>query len=476
MFRSNSELFEFIETGRIATINFFILDLAGRLHNLTIPAGNLDRAIFEEGLGFDGSSYGYVTVEKSDMVFIPDITSAFVDPFHENPKLNMFVKVYSLGETETRFDQDPRFIAEKVEAFAMEQGIADEIIVGPEYEFYVFDAIRYVNSVSRSMFEISSFQSAALGEIGDGARNAGYQLRNGYHAAPPADSLHGYRDELVLMMEKAGFPVKYHHHEVGGAGQIEVEVKLGRLSRLADTTVAAKYLAKNLAVKHGKTATFMPKPLFGEAGSGLHLHMMLKKDGKNVFFGKGGYSDLSDTAMYFIGGVLQHAPALLGLTNPSINSYKRLIKGYEAPVSIVFGKSNRSSAIRIPGYVTGEHDKRIEFRTQDATCNPYFGYSAIIMAGLDGIINRIDPTERGFGPYDVNVYELPPRQAKKVKSLPESLGASLAALEKDHDFLLRGGVFSKILIESWIKWVYKRQMTPMQMRPQPFEFELYYDC
>lgn len=476
MFRSNSELFEFIEREHIATVNFFILDLAGRLHNLTIPAAHLDRAVFDEGLGFDGSSYGYVTVEKSDMVFIPDITTAFVDPFHEIPKLNMFVKVFSLGDTETRFDQDPRFIAEKVEAFAREQGIADEIIVGPEYEFYVFDAIRYVNSISRSMFEIFSYQSAALGENGAGASNGGYQLRNGYHAAPPSDSLHVYRDELVLMMEKAGFPVKYHHHEVGGAGQIEVEVKLGRLSKLADTTIATKYLAKNLAVRHGKTATFMPKPLYGEAGSGLHLHMMLKKDGKNLFFRKGGYSDLSETALHFIGGILQHAPALLGLTNPSINSYKRLVKGYEAPVSIVFGKSNRSSAIRIPGYVTGEHDKRMEFRTQDATCNPYFGFSAIIMAGLDGIINRIDPSEKGFGPYDVNVYELPSKQAKKVKSLPDSLGASLAALEKDHDFLLRGGVFSEILIETWLKWVHKKQMIPMQLRPQPFEFELYYDC
>ncbi|PKK90577.1 MAG: type I glutamate--ammonia ligase [Candidatus Wallbacteria bacterium HGW-Wallbacteria-1] len=474
MFATIQDFMEFVEKNDVMTVNFLMLDLAGKLHTLTAPARSLDEDTLREGFGFDGSSYGYVTVEKSDMVFIPDVTTTFVDPFSEDLKLNVFVKVISLGDEETRFDQDPRFIAEKVEKYAASLGISDDIILGPEYEFYVFNGVRFENRPNSCGFEINSSESVSFcGE----SNNSGYQHRNGYHAAPPADTTMAFRDSLVMMMEESGFPVKYHHHEVGGAGQLEIEVKMGNLLKMADTTIATKYLTKNLAVEHGLTATFMPKPLYGEAGSGMHVHIMLKKGSENVFYEKGGYCDLSRSAEYFIGGLLTHAPAVLAFSNPTSNSYRRLVKGYEAPVSIVYGKSNRTSAVRIPGYTTGAHDKRIEFRTQDATCNPYFSFAAIMMAGIDGINRKIDPREQGFGPIDgINVFDLPEAQRGKIKSLPTSLPEAVKALEEDYQFLLEGGVFSEILVKTWIKHLRKTHIDPIALRPHPYEFELSYDC
>jgi glutamine synthetase len=443
-----------------------------------VPSNYLTHETLEEGLGFDGSSYGYVTVEDSDMVFIPDIASAFVDPFSNNSRLNMFVRVYSLGDNEERFSQDPRYIAEKIEDYSASLGIADEIIFGPEYEFYLFDQVAFKDEPGSSGFNILSQESARFNALENGfSSRKGYHLINGYHAAPPSDSSMDYRDELIAIMDRAGFPVKYHHHEVGGAGQLEIEVMLGRLLKMADTTVAVKYLTKNLALKYNKTATFMPKPLMNEAGSGMHVHIKLHKDKKNIFYKKGGYCDLSESAMYFIGGILYHAPALLAFTNPSTNSYKRLIKGYEAPVSIVFGKSNRSSCVRIPGYATGENDKRIEFRSQDATCNPYFAFPALVMAGLDGITKKIDPQEHGFGPYDKkNVFDLPIADQKKIKSLPDSLEKSIKALENDNEFLYKGSVFSPLLVESWINALTKKYVDPVKKCPSPFEFVNFYNC
>lgn len=478
MFKDVKALLEYIEQNNLRTVNFLILDLLGQLHTLTIPASYISETTMEEGLGFDGSSYGYVSVEESDMVFIPDIESAFLDPFSDGTKLNMFVRVYSISDGEERFSQDPRYIAEKVEAYAKSLEVADEIIFGPEYEFYLFDDVAFKDDPASSFFEILSNESAKFSDVKNNwSKRKGYHHTNGYHAAPPVDSSMDYRDELMEIMEECGFPVKYHHHEVGGAGQLEVEVMLGELLKMADTSIAVKYFAKNLALEHEKSVTFMPKPLRNEAGSGLHVHMKLHKNGKNVFYKKGGYCDLSDTAMYFIGGILFHAPALLAFTNPSTNSYKRLVKGYEAPVSIVFGKSNRSSCVRIPGYAIGENDKRIEFRSQDATCNPYFSYSALVMAGLDGITRKIDPREHGFGPYDQkNVFDLPPEEQAKIKSLPDTLDGAVKALEADNEFLYKGNVFTPELVENWIKTLKNKFIDKAKQHPTPLEYLQYYNC
>jgi glutamine synthetase len=475
MFNNVQEVKDYCQKYDVRIIDFKVSDLAGRWHHLSIPAGRFDEKVMTDGIGFDGSSYGFKTIEKSDMVFIPDLKTAFIDPFCDVPTLSMIGNIYSLEGKIHRFQGDPRFIAEKAEKYMMETNIADQNIIGPEFEFYIFDSISYENKPNHMEASINSMQ--AVWNTNDKFDNQGYKVghHGGYHVAMPHDITHNLRTDMCLMLEELNIPVKYHHHEVGGPGQVEIEVEFGTMMDMADKTLLLKYIVKNMAIQHGKSATFMPKPIYGEAGSGMHVHMQLFKEGKPLFYDEKGYSGLSQTALYFIGGLLKHAPALLAFTNPSTNSYKRLVPGYEAPVSICYATANRSSVIRIPGYANRPETKRFEFRPSDATCNPYLAYSAMLMAGLDGIINKIDPVAEGFGPYDVNIFDLDEEAKKKIKGLPKTLEEALQALEQDHDFLLQGGVFTKELISTWIKTKYEKDHKKISIIPHPEEFAMYYD-
>ena len=476
MFKAYEEVIQYCQKQQIEMIDFKMIDLLGRWRHLTIPAKRFNLDTLKYGIGFDGSNYGYAPIEKSDMVFLPDITTAVHDPFTEVPTLSMIGDVYVIAEPHNyQFDQYPRTVANKAETYMQELQIADEIRIGPEFEFYVFDHIDYQCLPHKSGFSIDAEQAIWNGGESE-YRNLGYKipLKGGYHITPPQDILYDLRSRICLLMEENNIPVKYHHHEVGGPGQIEIEVEFGGMREIADKTMLAKYLIKNLAFQEGKTATFMPKPLYGEAGNGMHVHMHLFKNGQPLFYDKNGYSGLSQTALYFIGGLLKHAPAVLAFTNPSTNSYKRLIPGYEAPVSICFATANRSAVIRIPAYTKAPEQKRFEFRSSDATCNPYLAFSAMLMAGLDGIQRKIDPIEEGFGPFDVNLYNLPAEEQAKIKSLPRTLDEALDALEKDHEFLLAGGVFPQQLINIWIKTKRKESRRVLE-QPHPLEFELYYD-
>lgn len=476
MFNNAQEVKEYCQENEIKIIDFKVSDLTGRWHHLSIPAGRFSEEVMTDGIGFDGSSYGFLTVEKSDMVFIPDLSTAFVDPFCDILTLSMIGNIYSLeGSNVHRYKDDPRFIAEKAEKFMIESKIADQNILGPEFEFYIFDKVAYENKPNHMEATVDSIQAGW--NTNDMIDNQGYKVghKGGYHVALPNDISHNLRTDMCLMLEELGIPVKYHHHEVGGPGQVEIEVEFGTMKDMADKTLLLKYVVKNMAIEDGRTATFMPKPMFGEAGSGMHVHMQLFKDGKPLFYDEKGYSGLSETALYFIGGLLKHASALLAFTNPSTNSYKRLVPGYEAPVSICYATSNRSAVIRIPGYANRPETKRFEFRPSDATCNPYLAYSAMLMAGLDGIINKIDPVAEGFGPYDVNIFDLDEESKKKIKSLPKSLEEALEALKKDNDFLLQGGVFTKEFINTWIKIKYEKDHKRVSIMPHPEEFAMYYD-
>ncbi len=476
MFTNYNEVMDYCTENSIQMIDFKMIDLQGRWRHLSIPTARFKPDTLVYGIGFDGSNYGFAPVENSDMVFIPDVSTAVNEPFTDVPTLSMIGDVFVITRPENkRFDQDPRSIAYKAEEYMKSTGIADEMRIGPEFEFHVFDHVSYECSPNRTGFTIDADQ--AIWNSGDNEfQNLGYKIshKGGYHIAPPQDILYDLRSRMCVLMEENHIPVKYHHHEVGGPGQIEIEVEFAGMREMADKTMLAKYLIKNLAFQEGKTVTFMPKPLYAEAGNGLHVHMHLFKDGEPLFYDENGYSQLSQTALHFIGGLLKHAPAVLAFTNPSTNSYKRLVPGYEAPVNLCFATANRSAVIRVPAYAKSPYQKRFEFRSSDATCNPYLAFSAILMAGLDGIKNKIDPTAEGFGPYDVNLYNLPKEEQAKIKSLPKSLDEALDALEKDQDFLLAGDVFPKRLIEIWIENKRKEARRVNEI-PHPMEFELYYD-
>lgn len=476
MFRNYEEVKTFCTEHAIKMIDFKMIDLIGRWRHLSIPISRFTPATLTCGIGFDGSNYGFAAVENSDMVFVPDISTAFYDPFTEVPTLSMIGDIYVIAEPDNyRFRQDPRAVALHAEKYLKVTGIADEMRIGPEFEFHVFDNVTYECSPQKIGYSIDAEQ--AIWNSGDTQyQNLGYKipLKGGYHITPPQDILYDLRARMCLLLEENNIPVKYHHHEVGGPGQIEIEVEFGGTKEMADKTMLSKYLIKNLAFSEGKTVTFMPKPVYAEAGNGLHVHMHLFKNGKPVFYDANGYSNLSKEALYFIGGLLKHAPALLAFTNPSTNSYKRLVPGYEAPVSICFATANRSAVIRIPAYVKTPEQKRFEFRSSDATCNPYFAYAAMLMAGIDGIKNKIDPTAEGFGPFDINLYSLPPEEQAKIKSLPRSLEEALNALQNDHDFLTIADVFPQELIDRWIECKRKEAQKVNEI-PHPMEFELYYD-
>ncbi len=475
MFKTLEEAQAYCRENGIKMIDFKMIDLMGRWRHLTIPVERFTQETLARGIGFDSSNYGYASVEKSDMVFIPDLSTAMVEPFVETPTLSMIGDVYVIDEPPRRFDQDPRGIAAKAEEYLRSTGIADTIMTGPEFEFYVFDHVSYHVSPQASSFRIDAEQAEWNSQIDD-RKNLGYKVprKGGYHMTAPMDVMYDLRSRMSMMLQERGIEVKYHHHEVGGPGQLEIEIEPGPLRKMADATMMIKYLVKNAAFAAGKTATFLPKPIYGEAGNGMHVHLQLFKDGEPVFYDPRGYSGLSKTALSFIAGLLEHAPALCGLTNPSTNSYKRLVPGYEAPVSICFGTANRSAVVRIPDYARAPEAKRFEIRSPDATCNPYLAFAAILMAGLDGVERELDPVALGYGPYDVNLYRLPIEEQRKIRSLPRSLDEALDALEADHEFLLKGGVFPKALIETWIER--KREEARMiNLVPHPAEFAYYYD-
>ena len=471
MFKTVEDVKKFVAKNDIKMIDFRMIDINGRWHHLTIPVERFSEDTMTAGIGFDGSNYGFAPVEKSDMVFIPDLSSAEVDPFCEIPTLAMIGDVRIIGkDANVPFNQEPRNVSKRAEEYMKETGVADTFLLGPEFEFYVFDQARFENKPQLSSFSIDGEE--AFWNSGEYESN-GFQTphQGGYHIAPPQDIQYDYRSRVTLEMQKQGIEVRYHHHEVGGPGQMEIEVEFDSMTNMADKTMLTKYIIKNEAVREGKTATFMPKPIFGEAGSGMHVHMLMFKDGKPVFYDENGYSGLSETALHFIGGVLRHVPAICAFSNPSTNSYKRLLPGFEAPVTIGYATANRSAVIRIPAYAKSPDKKRFELRNPDATCNPYYCYAAILMAGLDGIKNKIDPAAEGYGPYDFNLFDLSDEDKKKIKGLPKSLGSALKALEKDHDFLTEGGVFP---IDLWIKNK-RNDLKKHVAMPTPMEYQMYYD-
>ena len=446
-------------------------DLWGRWHHVTIPASQLDEQIMRDGVGFDGSSVGLKSVKAGDMVLLPDLSTAFRDPFCSVPTLSFICSAFE-ADTKQPFAFDPRNIVRRAEEHLRSTGIADESIWGPEYEFYVFRNVSIENGVNVASYRVDS------GEADWNSATAGHghliPLHGGYHAIPPKDSLHNLRSEMCIELENLGVEVKYHHHEVGGPGQCEIETPLSGILRAGDATQIIKYVIKNVAVRHGQTATFMPKPLFGEAGSGMHFHQMLRKAGRNVFYDRNGYGCLSQTALHYIGGILRHGPALLAITNPSTNSYRRLVPGFEAPISMFFSVGNRSAAIRVPKYADQEDTARFEFRPPDASCNIYLALAAQLMAGLDGIAKKIDPTAEGFGPIDQNIFTWSEEQRKSIRSLPTSLVEACDALEMDHEFLLAGGVFDHDQLLDFINHL-RADDASVRNRPHPFEVGRYFD-
>lgn len=454
-------------------LDFKATDLRGKMRHITIPASRVTEKMLEEGAGIDGYFYGFDNIERSGMILIPDIKTAFIDPFYDTPTVSVFSNIRSVEGAGCNHLHCPRNIAKKTEIFIAESKIGDNILIGPEYEFYVFDNVEYLNEARGSSYSIFT-KSQPL--TSDPSRYDGYKMavKGGYHACNPMDSLYEFRSQASLLLEKCGVAVKSHYHEAGGAGQLKLETAFDSVVKMADATMMVKYIVFNLAKKMGKTATFMPKPIYGEAGSGLRVRFKLIKDGKNLFCDSKGYSGMSKTALSFIGGMLKHAGALTAFANPSTNSYKRLASDFEAPACIAFAASNRPAAVNISGCARPLEDKCLEYRPQDATCNPYLSFSALVMAGIDGIMNKIDPVKAGYGPFDVNFCQLPPAERKNLRFLPQSLAEALKELKADNSFLNKGGVFPGALIDNWVSIKTKEDVLPMQARPHPYEFELYY--
>jgi len=459
---------------KVEFVDCKFIDILGTWHHLTIPRHRLDEDLFESGLGFDGSSIrGWRAINESDMLFMPDPTTAFIDPFTMHPTLSLTCAVLD-PITKERYDRDPRGVAINCENYAKSTGLADTIYVGPELEFFVFDGIRFDSKPQGSFYEIKSDEGIwnSGREHEDGNPNLGNRPNHkmGYIPVAPTDTLVDLRSEMANNLIKTGINCEAAHHEVATAGQCELAMRFDTLVRMGDNAIKYKYVVKNTAAAWGKTATFMPKPMFGDNGSGMHVHCSLWANGKNLFAGNG-YAGLSETALYFIGGLLKHAPAVLAFTSPTTNSYRRLVPGYEAPVNLAYSMRNRSAAIRIPMYHGGEKAKRIEFRPPDPSANPYLAFSAIIMAGLDGIQNKIHPGNS----LDKNIYDLPPEEAASVPQVPGSLEDALNALEADHDFLLKGDVFSKELIDAYINFKRENEVAPLKLRPHPHEYMMYYE-
>jgi glutamine synthetase len=456
----------------IEFIDLRFCDLPGLMQHFTVPAHELTAGVFSHGLGFDGSSIrGFQEIQESDMILVPDPDTAVVDPFRRHPTLivNCFVQDPVTGEP---YSRDPRYIARKAEQFLKGSGVADAAYFGPEAEFFILDDVRFDTTANASYYYVDSVEGAWNSGRQEGP-NLGYKPRHkeGYFPVPPMDHYQDLRSEMTLQLERAGIEVEVQHHEVGTAGQAEIDIRFDTLLRMADKVMLFKYVTKNVALQHGKTVTFMPKPVFGDNGSGMHTHMSLWADDEPLFFDEQGYAQLSDVARWYIGGLLDHAPALLAFTNPTTNSYRRLVPGYEAPVNLVYSQRNRSAACRIPLVSRSPKAKRVEFRVPDPSCNPYLAFSAMLMAGLDGVRNKTEPPD----PVDKDIYELPREELLNLPSVPASLEEALAALQDGFDFLLEGGVFTEDLIETWIDYKMEHEISPIRLRPHPYEFHLYYD-
>lgn len=473
MARTAEEFMNLIQEQGIKMIDFKIVDINGQYRHVTIPASQFTADILKDGIGFDASNYGYAVVEKSDMVFIPDLDTAIVDPFCEIPTLSVTGNAMIIDYPENRpLDQYPRNIVLAAEQYMKDTGVADTMLILPEFEFHLFDNVNWAVHPSAIGMSVDADQ-AYWNSDADGLGVIVPHQKN-YHIAKPFDVSYECRSEMCLEMEKAGIAVKYHHPEVGAAGQFEIEPMLGQMSKMADATMMIKYIIHNTALKYGKVATFMPKPVYKEAGNGMHVHMLLLKDGQPVFSDDNGYAHLSETAHYFMGGLLKHISSLCAITNPSTNSFKRLVPGFEAPVTVGYATSNRSAVIRIPAYAKTPELRRFEIRNPDATCNPYFAYAAILMAGLDGVKNKIDPHANGWGPYDFNLYSLSEEEKAKLSSLPTSLDGALDALEADHDYLTASGVFPEHLIKNFIARK-RAECREMAAIPHPAEFDKYFN-
>ena len=460
-------MYEIIE---IVDVRF--CDLPGLMQHFSMPAGQLTADVFDEGVGFDGSSIrGFQEIQESDMLLVPDPNTAVIDPFtqHKTLDVNCFVNDPVTGES---YSRDPRYVARKAEEYLTSTGLADTCYVGPEAEFFVFDDVRFDQNEHEGYYFVESIE-AAWNTGRDEGPNLGYKPRykEGYFPVPPMDHFQDLRSEMILVLERLGVEIEIHHHEVGTAGQAEIDMRFDSLLRMADKLMLYKYVVKNVARQAGKTATFMPKPVFQDNGSGMHTHQSLWKGGEPLFYSEAGYAGISDMGRWYIGGLLTHAPAILAFSNPTTNSYKRLVPGYEAPVNLVYSQRNRSAAVRIPLYSQSPKAKRLEFRCPDPSCNPYLAFSAMLMAGLDGIQNRIEPPD----PVDKDLYDLPPEELSKVPQVPGSLEAVLSALEEDQAFLKAGGVFTDDLIETWVTYKRENEVDALRLRPHPWEFALYYD-
>lgn len=465
------EVLAMIREKDIKAVDFRFMDFLGVWQHFTIPAGKLDEAVFEDGLGFDGSSLrGWQTINESDMLLMPVPETTFVDPFIELPTIGMICNVQD-PITREDYSRDPRNVARKAVNYLKSTGIADTVYIGPEAEFFIFDDVRFDQTPSEGFYSLDS-NEAEWNRGSDEQPNLGHKLRHkeGYFPCPPADQLMDVRNEMMQRMIEAGLDVECQHHEVATAGQAEIDLKYGELVSMGDDICLYKYIVKNVAAQNGRTATFMPKPIYGDNGSGMHTHISFWKGDQPLFAGNG-YAGLSDEALFAIGGILKHAPALLALTNPTTNSYKRLVPGYEAPVNLAYSQRNRSAACRIPMYSPSPKAKRIEFRCPDPSSNPYLAFSALTMACLDGIQNKIHPGE----PLDKNIYDLEPEQLSAVPKAPGSLAEALNALEHDHDFLLRGDVFTEDVIRTWIRYKRENEIEAINLRPHPYEFCMYYD-
>ena len=473
MAKSVQDIMSMIRENGIKMVDFKMVDINGQYRHVTIPAQNFTEDTMQSGIGFDASNYGYAVVEKSDMVFIPDPDTAQIDPFCEIPTLTMTGDAMIIASPENKpLAQYPRNIIKAAVAHMQELGVADTMKILPEFEFYLFDNVGWEVSPNYVGAHVDAEQSYWNSDSqGQGVI---VPKQKAYHIAKPFDRSYEARSEMCMHMLDAGIEINYHHPEVAASGQFEIEPQLGEVVHMADATMMIKYIIHNTALKYGKSATFMPKPIAGEAGSGMHVHMLLFKDGQPVFSDDNGYAHLSETAHYFMGGLLKHIASLCALTNPSTNSFKRLVPGFEAPVTVGYATSNRSAVIRIPAYAKSPDKRRFELRNPDATCNPYFCYAAILMAGLDGIKNKIDPHENGWGPYDVNLYHLSDEEKAKLRHLPTSLPEALDALEADHDYLTAGGVFPVELLNNFIK-AKREECRAMAAIPHPAEFEKYYN-
>jgi glutamine synthetase len=476
MFSSADEVLSYIKKNDVEFIDVRFCDLPGVMQHFTFPAQNFGESVFTEGLMFDGSSIrGFQQIHESDMLLLPDPSTAVMDPFRQHPTLNMnfFIHDPLTGEA---YSRDPRNIARKAETFLVGTGIADTVYFGPEAEFYIFDSVQYDTTPHGAFYELDSVEGAwntGSAANPDGSPNLGYKPRykGGYFPVSPTDHFTDLRSEMVRRLIEAGIEVEMQHHEVGSGGQAEIDFRFDTLLKTADNLMLFKYIVKNTAVAAGRTATFMPKPIFQDNGSGMHCHQSLWKEGSPLFYDEIGYAGLSDIARHYIGGLLRHAPSLLAFTNPTTNSYRRLVPGYEAPVNLVYSQRNRSACCRIP--ITGSNPKakRVEFRIPDPSCNPYLAFAAMMMAGIDGVKNKVEPPD----PIDKDLYELPPDEHAAVPQVPGSLEGVLAALRADHEYLLEGNVFTPDLIDTWIEWKTENEVDAVRLRPHPHEFNLYYD-